>query len=186
MEREPLVHEQLGAVVRQAARHSTKEAVPRFYTDKRYIQGLSRGQQAVSGLVGAYCGHSDPHLQSDGLPQTMEYVSIDGLDWDLATATKELLQRDVRKEAFRKATIKAEDYASAYSAASAMNSENLRCKQVEDFADRHGISDGGGPVQPMMFRAAKVGGGGDGEAVDLKPKEVEITAGVSCVFEYSV
>lgn len=35
-----------------------------------------------------------------------------------------------------------------------------------------------------MLRSAKVGGGGQGEAIEMQPKDAEVTAGVSCVFRY--
>lgn len=130
-----------------------------------------------------------------------DHVSIDGLDWQLTAETEATLQQKVRRGAFHSARVKAQDYASAYSNSSASASEDsksvtgtssdkLVCKEVEDFADRQGgdgSGGGGGGMRPMVMMSSKRmgGGGGEHEAVDLQPQEIAVTAGVTCIFEYS-
>ena len=117
----------------------------------------------------------------------MAYVSIDGLDWQITKETEQRTQKVVRQTAFRSATLKAQDYASAYSESSAdIGSDKLFCKEAEDFADRQDGGSGAGVIRPMMA-SMRYGGGGGGperEAIDLKPQQIAVTAGVTCVFEY--
>lgn len=99
---------------------------------------------------------------------TMEYVTIDKIDWRLTDATKDKFQSQCRQSAVHDAIAKARDYAAAL---------NKPTPPVVEISDQGGLYGG-------AFSAASARmGGGTTKKFDFEPEDVSIESSVTVTFE---